>query len=242
MFSTSTRFATLAVIAAFHLSTPAFAQDATAATDPKPTIDASFNLGIVSDYRFRGVSLSNDKLAVQPSVTITHKSGAYVALWGSNIADNGGDNIELDTSLGYAHDIGALSLDAGVIGYFYPGASGYNYGEGYASLGTKVGPGTVKVSAAYAPKQDNIGGADNVYVGVSGTLPLGAVPLSLNASFGIEDGAFGGLNGRAKHDWSFGADFDIEGFTAGIKYIDTARTGNNTLANGNIVFSLSRSF
>jgi uncharacterized protein (TIGR02001 family) len=216
-----------------------FAAPAVAAEDEASgPIDVEFTLAAVSDYRFRGVSLNNEKLAIQPSIAISHESGVYLNLWGSNIADNGGDDIEMDVTLGYSKEIGSVTADVGVVGYFYPGASGANYGEILGSVSTKVGPGKLGVNVAYAPKQDNIGNQDNFYAGISGEMPLGELPLTLNASFGIEDGAFG----DKKKDWSIGADFDIKGVTAGIKYIDTARTFGDPNADATIVFSLSKTF
>lgn len=217
------------------IATPAFAEEAEAASGP---IDASFSLAVVSDYRFRGVSLSNGKVAVQPEVSISHESGAYLTLWGSNVADNGGDDIELDVTLGYSKEFGKITADVGVVGYFYPGASGLNYGEVLGSLSTAVGKGSVAMNVAYAPKQNNIGSNDNLYLGVSGEMPVADTPLTLNASFGRENGAFG----NRKLDWSVGVDFDIEGFTAGLKYIDTSRTFGLPKSGATAVFSVSKEF
>jgi uncharacterized protein (TIGR02001 family) len=62
---------------------PGFAQAEEAA--PK-VVTVSANAGLVSDYRFRGVSQSDKHIAVQGGVTATHKSGFYVGFWGSNLA------------------------------------------------------------------------------------------------------------------------------------------------------------
>ncbi len=71
------------------------------------SIDLS--LAAVSDYRFRGTSLSNKDPVFQPSLTLTHKSGLYASVWGSNITDNGGDNIEVDLVGGYSGQTGSVS-------------------------------------------------------------------------------------------------------------------------------------
>ena len=74
------------------VTTPISAQGEAVATEKSSGLfSIDLSLGAVSDYRFRGISLSNKDPAFQPSVTVTHKSGAYASVWGSNIADNGGD-------------------------------------------------------------------------------------------------------------------------------------------------------
>lgn len=229
-----TILATMVVAPAFFVASPALAEE----EEASGPIDVEFSIAAVSDYRFRGVSLSNEKFAVQPSVTISHESGVYAGLWASNTADNGGDDIELDFSLGYSKEVGNLSFDVGAVYYAYPGASGFNYIEFLGSVSHSVGSGSIGVQLAYAPDQKNIGGQDNFYAAVTGEMPLKGTPVTLNASFGIEDGAFG----NKKNDWSIGADFDIAGVTAGVKYVDTSRTFGNPLADATVVVSLSKTF
>lgn len=214
-------------------ATPAFAQD----EETKP-LDISFSLTAASDYRFRGLSLSDKDPAIQPQVSVNHESGLYLTVWGSNIADNGGDDVEVDLTAGIARDIGAVSVNAGAVYYLYPGASGDNYVEFIGTLGTAVGKGDVTMTLAYAPSQNNLDNEDNVYVAISGTHPL-TDKLTLNGTFGIEDGAFG----NNKKDWSLGADLDVgHGFIVGAKYIDTAHTNHDPLGKATAVISLSKAF
>ncbi|MEY3657533.1 MAG: hypothetical protein RL425_294 [Pseudomonadota bacterium] len=218
---------------AFLAATPALAQD-----EETGPLDISFSIAAVSDYRFRGVSLSNGDPAIQPSLTVSHESGLYASLWGSNIANNDGDDIEIDATIGLSKEVGSLTLNAGGIYYIYPGASEYDYAELFGSVGTDIGKANVTVNVTYAPSQDNIGNQDNIYVGVAATHPLGDI-ITLNGAFGIEDGAFG----DSKRDWSIGADVDGgNGFVIGIKYVDTARTQSSSLTNGTALFSISKAF
>lgn len=55
----------------------AFAQEA---SDDGITI--SGNATVVSDYRFRGFSQSNEEAAIQGGFSIGHDSGLYVGTWG----------------------------------------------------------------------------------------------------------------------------------------------------------------
>ena len=78
-------------------SAPAFAQ----------AIDGE--VGVLSDYRFRGISLSNRDPAVQGGIDAAFSSGFFVGTWASNIADYGGSKVEVDLYAGYGGPV-ALSL------------------------------------------------------------------------------------------------------------------------------------
>jgi len=106
---------------------PAAAPAAPAAA-PDPVSTLSFNVGVVSDYRFRGIAQTSFKPALQFGVDYAHKSGFYVGAWTSNInwikdyvgATDGTQ--EVDLYGGFKGEIVKdLSYDVGVITYQYPG-------------------------------------------------------------------------------------------------------------------------
>lgn len=114
-----TPLALLALLA----STAAFSQ----AKAPEPSFTFTGNVGVVSDYRFRGVSQTAFNAALQGGVDVAHKSGLYAGLWGSNIKwikDYVGataGEFELDIYGGYKGSItDSLSYDVGAIAYMYP--------------------------------------------------------------------------------------------------------------------------
>src|SRR3546814_3900291 len=75
-------------------SAPAFAQE-----EPAGPVTVTGSVGLVSDYRFRGVSQSDRGMAIQGGITATHESGFYVGTRGSNLGGwgrFGGANMELD--------------------------------------------------------------------------------------------------------------------------------------------------
>jgi uncharacterized protein (TIGR02001 family) len=220
------------------LPTVAHAQDEEEAAGP---IEIDFEIGAFSDYRFRGLSLSGKDPEVTAELAVSHESGLYASAWASNVDadfDGKGNDIEVDWTIGFSKDVGAINLDVGAIYYSYMERSSLNYWELYGGISVPAGPATVTVGAAYAPKQDNLGGADNTYVYISGDLPIGETPLSLHGNFGIEDGAFG----DSKKDWLIGASYDIGGgFTATLDYVDTARSFS-PLGNATAVFSITKAF
>lgn len=202
-------------------ATPVLAQaEEPSGAEPAISVDASIE--VVSDYRFRGISLSDFDPAVQPSLTVTHSSGFYANVWGSNIADYGGANVEVDLSVGWSGDIGkGTAVDVYAMYYAYPQASGLNYAEFGVSLSQAVGEGSIAAELSYAPAQEGTGSLDNIYLGASGEMPVQGTPLTLRGSFGYEDGAWG----TNKLDWMVGAEYDLgKGFAAGINYVDSYRS------------------
>jgi uncharacterized protein (TIGR02001 family) len=222
-------------LGSMSMAAPAFAQDAEEEEAEGP-ITVSGAIAVVSDYRFRGVSLSDKDFAVQPTITISHESGFYVGAWGSNIAENPGEDLELDLYAGFAGGEG-VTYDIGVTYYLYPGFSDANYAEFIGKLGTTVGPVTLGGIVAYAPSQDGTGNTDNFYVGSTASLGIPDSPITLNASLGFEDGAFG----DNKLDWSLGIAAEVEGFTLSASYVDTNRFVGG-LGKAGAVFSISYGF
>src|SRR5258708_6680655 len=94
----------------------------------------SFNVGVVSDYRYRGISQSRLKPALQGGVDYALPDGFYVGAWASTIkwikdagnivgVDSGNANVELDLYGGYKGEIQKdfITYDVGMLEYFYPG-------------------------------------------------------------------------------------------------------------------------
>ena len=222
------------------LPSAAFAQDESAEETAGP-FEIDFELGAFSDYRFRGISLSGKDPEVTAEFSVSHESGFYVSAWASNVDadfDGKGNDLEVDWTVGMSKDIGPINLDAGAIFYSYLNHSDLNYIELYGGITVPVSDASVTVGAAYAPKQDNLGGADNTYVYISGDLPIKDTPLSLHGTFGIEDGAFG----DNKKDWLVGVSYDLgSGITATLDYVDTSRSFT-PLGKATAVFSLTKAF
>lgn len=144
-------------------SPPNAASPVVAAPAPTPAFTMTGSAGVWSQYRFRGISQSDNRPVVQGSFTVTHSSGFYASVWGSSASANDAVNLggtEIDVYGGYAHALGSsgVTADAGVYGYLYPGSRkavgiSENYYEVYADLAKPFGPVTTKVGINYAPKQ-----------------------------------------------------------------------------------------
>jgi uncharacterized protein (TIGR02001 family) len=226
-------------VSAIAMSAPAFAQGET--TEAAGPISVTGGVALVSDYRFRGVSLSGKDFAVQPYLTVSHESGLYVGAWGSNISENDGNDVELDLYAGFSGG-DEITYDIGATYYVYPGVSNVNYVEFTGKVGSTMGPATVGVQLSYVPSQSNTGDEDNVYVATNATIALPNSPISIVGSLGVEDGAF--TAGSKKLDWSLGMTAAISDFTLGVSYVDTNRRTifASKDSSAGVVFTLSYGF
>ncbi len=115
------------VLACLMAASMASAQTAAPAAPaaPEPDYSLSYNVGAVTDYRYRGISQSRLGAAAQAGVDFAAKNGIYLGAWTSTIQwikDAGGNaNLELDLYGGYKGEIAKdISYDVGVLAYQYP--------------------------------------------------------------------------------------------------------------------------
>lgn len=205
-----------------------------------PSIEG--NVSFVSDYRFRGVSLSDETLALQGGLDASWESGFYIGSWGSSIEPVGGSELELDLYAGYGGALpGGVGYDAGVIVYTFPGEGDAEYAEIYGALSAMTGIVESTAGIAYAPEQDNIGDDDNLYIYYSGEVAL-TDALGLNFGAGYEAGAFGDLDGDGddKIDWTLGLVLAAAGLDWGLAYVDTSEDVDG--GDAQLVLSVGRAF
>jgi uncharacterized protein (TIGR02001 family) len=223
---------------------PAFAQEE-AAAEP---ISISGGVTVVSDYRFRGISLSAEKPTLQGTATVTHESGFYVGVWGSGLAsgsDYGGT--EIDIYGGWGGEIAGLSVDANVTQYTYPNQTGdspVDYLEILGSVSKDVGPVNAKIGVGFVPKQSGYGDASAFYVYNDYAIGIPNTPFTLKAHGGYNKSDF---NADPKAiDYSVGIDATWKALTLGVSYVNTTvkpRLLRETLgADGAVLFSLGASF
>jgi uncharacterized protein (TIGR02001 family) len=157
---------------------------------PEPDYTLSYNVGVVSDYRYRGISQSAKEPALQGGVDFAHKSGFYVGTWASTIkwikdsSVPGGPSakgpVEIDLYGGYKGSINdTFSYDVGGLQYWYAGntydnitGTNANTFELYGAV--TGGPVTLKYSHALTdlfgtPNSDGSG-----YLDLSATFDLGS--------------------------------------------------------------------
>ncbi|MCI4591021.1 TorF family putative porin [Sphingobium sp. BYY-5] len=231
------------------ISAPAMAQDA-----PTSDLTVTGNAAVVTDYRFRGISQTDRRFALQGGITVSHSSGLYVSTWGSSIDDYvaSGSDQELDLIAGYTKTIGAATVDVGVLYYYYPGSGGANtdFVEPYASVKGTFGPATAKLTVNYAPKAKALsvgnGKEDNLYVGGDLSASIPNTPLGVSAHLGHSFGPSYLTIGKEYTDWNIGATYTWSHLTFGVSYVDTDKSSfspsGRNIAKAGIVGSVTASF
>jgi len=108
-------------------------------------MEISGNVAITSDYKFRGISQSDESPAIQGGFDAGWDNGIYIGAWGSSVDFDSNDgldgSLELDYYVGWASDIGDtdFAIDVGYMYYDYPGDDGLegDYQEFYGSVSWK---------------------------------------------------------------------------------------------------------
>ncbi len=239
-------------------ATPAFAEEA----DAPGAITVSGSATVVSDYRFRGISQTLKKPAVQGSITVSHESGLYVSTWGSSVSEYiaaGGDQ-EIDLIAGFKKTTGGgTTVDVNATYYYYPGAEeivpGYNsdFIEAIGSVSQTLGPVTAKGMVAYAPKQSaldyGLGKEDNFYAGLDLSAGIPSTPLTVTGHVGRNFTRSFLSSGVKYTDWSLGASLTHKALSFGVSYVDTNKnllgtvgTKTRNISKGGVVLSLGASF
>lgn len=228
---------------ALAAAAPAHAQ---VATDPPKALTVTGNVTAVTDYRFRGLTQTNEDPALQATLNLNHESGFYVGTFLSTI-DGGSDGstplltnygaVEIDLYGGYTKTFaGGVGIDAGLLYYFYAdGKSGVNtdFFEPYGSVTGTLGPVTAKAGFAYAwggqkGLDFTTGNDDSLYLYGEASAGIPNTPITLKGHVGRTDGSLGLANLRATNDryWDYSvtAEAAFGPFKVGASYVDTTVT------------------
>jgi uncharacterized protein (TIGR02001 family) len=214
-----------------------------AATDT-PDFTVSGAATIISDYRFRGISLTGKDPAVQATINVSHSSGVYVGTWASSLdmGDRYGPT-EVDFYAGWAGAVAPrTTLDTMLAYYSYPGGEGsgkIEYLEATTKLTHDFGPLSATVGSGYSWSQAALGG-DHLYLFGDTAAPIPGTPLTLRAHGGRSKGAISPKPG-GYYDWSLGADAALGPVTLGLAYIDT-NLRRNPAATAAALFSVTAAF
>lgn len=213
---------------------------------------------LTSDYRYRGMTQTFNDPSVQAGFVLSHESGAYAGVWGSNVDFGGTAHIELDPYIGYATTLDNFAhkplLDVGLWYYAYPSESDLNWLELYGKLtfNDVLVPGASLLTAVNYTN-DFLGlDTDAWYLNTTYAVPFGTTGFGGVAALGYtqaDEDYFGGedsyIDWKAGVSYSFasvdglsaelaavGTDIDTDGMThAGKRGVDTGA-----------VFTLTKAF
>lgn len=104
-----------------------------AVAEEESPVSASGDFGVFSQYVWRGYSLSDDSIVIQPSVSVSY-GGFGFNLWGNLDTDSAdqSDFNETDMTLSYDWSFDVVSMG---VGYIYYGLAGEDSQEIYYSIG-----------------------------------------------------------------------------------------------------------
>lgn len=234
-----------ALAGAFTLPTVSNAQTTTAsateaAPAAAPAAPVTANIGVFSEYRFRGIGQTFAKPAIQGGFDYVHASGFYLGNWNSNVSETAGypgGNLEMDFYGGWKNTWNDWGMDVGLLYYYYPGSNA-------------AGGGAMTALANPHSAKRNSGTVHNTEVYIAGSWKFislkysrattdyfmtpdtkGSGYLDLSANYDLGNGW--GINGHVGHtkvknyseasysDYKVGVTKDVGGFVFGLSYVST---------------------
>lgn len=224
------------------LAVPGIALAEDAAATPH-TLTA--NVGLVSNYVFRGITQTVNKPALQGGFDYAHASGVYAGLWGSNVSwitasgSTGNASLELDTYAGYKGGFaGDFTYDAGFVRYNYLGE--YVPPAGYVKADTSEIYGAIGYKWITAKYSYSLGDFLTVpeakgtsYLEVNASYTLADSGVTLGAHYGKQtykgtaaDALVAGGFDPSYTDYKVNASKDFSGYVLGLAYTNTnAKSG-----------------
>lgn len=218
---------------------------AQAQTPPASPHTITGNLGLFSQYIFRGLTQTDREPALQGGMDYAHTSGFYVGTWGSNIswlrdfgAYNSGGSLELDIYGGFKGNIGKsdFGYDVGLLYYWYPGDPAPGLADAdtlelYGAISWKW----LSAKLSYSMLDETFTVKDSrgtYYLDLTATYPIPNTKLTLIGHYGIQK--FSGNNGAAGcastdndtcasyNDYKIGVNYSLpKDFTVGAFYTNT---------------------
>lgn len=222
------------ILAALAVPSMAMAADASPHT-------VTSNIGLVSNYLYRGISQTDGGAALQGGMDYSHASGFYAGLWGSNVSwitgsgltTSGDGSLEIDTYLGYKNTFATdFTYDVGFLRYNYLGNYKYTVASGlvkadtneiYGAIGWKWL--TAKYSYSLGDTFASPNAKGSAYIDLSASVPVETLGVTLGAHYGKQ--TFKGMNGAVPNsglgysDYKLSATKDVGGYVFGLAYSST---------------------
>lgn len=187
-------------------------------------VDVTANIGVTSDYVWRGVSQTSNEAAVSGGIDVGHDSGLYAGFWTSSLgsAASGPEN---DYYAGWAPTFGDFGFDVGAIYYEFPGANDSNATEVYLGVSWMYFSAMAYSLVSTEAEGDD---EDGLYLTASASFPL-----TDNTSFGLNVGQKSGdsyENSEGDPVLDYGATLSMGDFSLSVTSNDDDTTGTNQTA------------
>ena len=188
----------------------------------------SANVGITSNYIWRGVSQSDDKMSISAGADYSNDSGFYAGVWAASVDFNDDTNFEYDLYTGFQFDVDNITFDLGYLYYGYQGEDNLAFSETYLKASYQA------ITMAVSLLVDSDAGgdfADTRYFEASYDFSLPYdVALTVHAGY---------------YDFKSGdnyQDFNIAVSKSGFSLMLSTLTGNDSLEDTLVALSYSKSF
>ncbi len=196
----------------------------------------SYNIGLFSEYVFRGYTQTHNDPALQGGIDYEHSSGFYLGAWMSNVSwttDGGassqfesGGTLEIDIYGGYAGEFGetGIGYDVGFLQYLYPGDMRRQEGFGHAN--------TLELYAGLSYKDLSV-----TYYEV-----MTESAWTWGKNMGVGDSAKGTSYVSVDYDHDVGQYLGIDGLTASLHYgrQEFEGTANDPYSYSDFLFGLDK--
>ena len=240
-----------------------------ARADDSQSYTLSSNIGIFSQYVFRGITYSDRRPALQGGFDYANNNGWYAGVWGSSLeeGDNAGNSLEVDLYGGYSHQFtDDFSMSAGLLQFYYPDHKKYN-GESFDTTEANISATWKWFTAKYNRTLTDWGGVNNHSAGIDGyangntkgtqyyqldfnyTLPM---DVNFTAHVGREDVTHYSQFNYTDYMVGVSKTFSVgntDGWTVGVNYTDTnaskawwTGTSGHNRGDSQWIAYLSRSF
>lgn len=237
----------IGLVTASLMMAPALSSaDDTVETSTAAGFSLSGNVTFATEYLYRGLSQTTGDQTIQGTLDLSHDSGFYLGMWGSNISYAGG--LEMNYYGGYSGELNeGLEYDVGLLYYDYPSDSSDPEGDFLEFYGSVSWKG-LTVGLNYSDEFfAETGEAYYYYGSYDFELPMGVGMSLYLAHQEFEEATFGSNDDYTHYSLSFTK--EVLGVELGLSWSDTdiskaecagAGFGRND-CDSTVVFSLTKS-
>jgi len=234
----------LTMAMAVALATTSGVASAAGHSEMASDFEISTNIGITSDYVFRGQSQNDEDVSISGGFDVAHTSGAYAGIWMAMVDDSffSGASIETDFYAGWGGEFGPVGVDVGYLRYQYASTTfgDNNTDEWHIGVSTDLGPVSAGLTYNYSPDFFGLNGSDYWDLGVEA--PIG--DFTIAAHYGWTDVGDDTV-GQDYNDWSVGISTSVIGLDLDLTYTDADENfvSNGTdISDGSLAFSIGKSW
>jgi uncharacterized protein (TIGR02001 family) len=181
------------------------------------SLDLQASVTLTSDYRFRGISYSDGRPALQGGVALAQGSGWFGGVWSSLSLGRSRVGDEIDVYAGRSGRSGRLGYSLAAYAYVDGAVRRIDYAEFQALLTRSFGGASLQLEASGAPKQRR-GTSGNLYLGATATIPLRDPQLSVTLHGGRENGFV-----LRKIDWEVGVAYTYSAVSLSASLVGSTR-------------------